>query len=164
MKDIVTAPMALKHLSDIIAVERAVFTTPWTSEMFRQEVDGMFGSRSIVALHGSRLAGYRIAWFIDREVHLVNIAVAPSYQRRGIGALLLSSLIEDALQDEMAFITLEVRESNAKAQEFYHRFLFRTIGVRKGYYSNNREDALLMALDLRDVKPGRDIGEGSSSR
>jgi len=74
----------------------------------------------------------------------------------------LSRLIEDALEREKAIITLEVRASNTAAQEFYRRFFFRAIGIRKGYYSDNREDALLMALDLASFSQRRHVSEGKS--
>ncbi len=71
-------------------------------------------------------------------------------------------MIEDALSTRKAIITLEVRASNEVAQAFYHRFLFRTIGVRKGYYADNREDALLMALDLASFSHRRRVVEGKT--
>jgi len=148
MANVTLAPMNESHIDEILAIEDAVFDAPWTREMFRQEVRGVFGSYATVALHDGSVVGYQIAWFIEEEVHLVNIAVDNGHQASGIGALLLRHLIEEAISRHKAIITLEVRASNQTAQSFYHRFFFRTIGVRKGYYSDNREDALLMALDL----------------
>lgn len=160
MTDIKLVPMKEAHIGRIVDIERSVFTSPWSEEMFVQEVRGVFGSRAIVAVMDAVVVGYRIAWFIDREVHLVNIAVADSHQNRGVGTLMLTDLVGDALRANMKLITLEVRESNEAAQAFYRRFLFRTIGIRKGYYSDNREDALLMMLDLDDA---RRKGHGESN-
>jgi ribosomal-protein-alanine N-acetyltransferase len=160
--DIKLKQMNDSHIGQVLAIERAVFDSPWTSEMFRQEARGLFGSYPTVAMIDGRVVGYQVAWLVEDEVHLVNIAVHKQYQERGIGALLLRHLIEDALSKRKAIITLEVRASNEVAQAFYHRFLFRTIGVRKGYYSDNREDALLMALDLTHFSHRRRVVEGKT--
>jgi ribosomal-protein-alanine N-acetyltransferase len=162
MTDVKLTLMNESHIAEILEIERSVFDTPWTGEMFRQEVRGVFGSQAIVALVGGQVAGYQIAWFIEDETHLVNIAVHKSYQAQGIGALLLNHLIDESLVRNKLIVTLEVRESNVAAQAFYRRFLFRTIGVRKGYYSDNREDALLMVLDLTASEHRRRLSEGRS--
>ena len=162
MENIKLAPMNESHIAPILAIERSVFDSPWTDEMFRQEGRGVFGSHAIVALVDDEVAGYQIAWFIEDEVHLVNIAVNEDYQGRGVGAFLIRELIERALERHMVIITLEVRASNASAQGFYRRFFFKAIGVRKGYYSDNREDALLMALDLTTLAYRRRVIEGKT--
>jgi ribosomal-protein-alanine N-acetyltransferase len=162
MTNVKLASMKESHIAEILEIETSVFDTPWTAEMFRQEVRGTFGSHATVAQVGGHVVAYQIAWFIEDEVHLVNIAVTKRCQERGIATLLLNYLIDEALSRNKLIITLEVRAGNAVAQAFYHRFLFRTIGVRKGYYSDNREDALLMALDLTDYSHRRGVGEGKS--
>ena len=153
MSDVKLVPMTDRHLASMMAIERAVFETPWTAEMFRQELRGVFGSYAMVAVLDDCVVGYQIAWFIEDEAHLVNIAVDTPHQGKGIGARMLRRLIEEALGRRCTIITLEVRASNEAAQGFYRRFFFKTVGVRKGYYSDNREDALLMALDLKAL-PG----------
>lgn len=162
MKNLKLAQMNESHIPGVLAIERRVFDTPWTQEMFVQEIRGVFGSYTTVALVDDRVIGYQIAWLIEDEVHLVNIAVDPSSQNHGVGTLLLNHLIEHARNQHKAFITLEVRASNAAAQAFYHRFMFHTIGVRRGYYSDNREDALLMVLDLSRLPDRSQVGEGKS--
>lgn len=142
--------MTVEDVSRILDIERRVFTTPWTAEMFLQEIQRGFGSRSFVATLSGEVVGYTVAWFIEDEVHLVNIAVDPSQQNRGIGSRLLTRIIDEALASRNRIVTLEVRASNVAAQLFYRRFLFRTVAVRRGYYSDNREDAFLMLLDLDD--------------
>lgn len=162
MSEIRLIPMTQAHVAEVSAIERTVFTTPWTAEMFRQEVKGIFGSKATVAVDANKVVGYQVAWFIEEEVHLVNLAVTPAYQKRRIGTLLLNELIEEALQDSKAIITLEVRASNLSAQEFYRRFFFRSIGLRKGYYSDNREDAMLMVMDLHTFAHRRRVVEGKA--
>jgi ribosomal-protein-alanine N-acetyltransferase len=156
-------PMNESHLPEVLAIEQSVFESPWNGDMFRQEIYGAFGSVPTVALMGQRVVGYRIAWFIEDEVHLVNIAVERRHQRLGIGTVLLDQLIDEAITRDMLLMTLEVRASNVSAQEFYRGFLFKAVGVRRGYYSDNREDALLMVLDLADFVRRRRMGEGKKS-
>ena len=163
MDDIKFVSMSSSHIPQVLDIERLVFTGPWTEEMFRHEVRGIFGSRAEVAAVDSRVIGYCIAWFIEQEVHLVNIAVTPQYQNRGIGRALLTRLLEEAAARRKQTVTLEVRQSNAGAQAFYRRFLFQAIGVRKRYYSDNREDALLMTLNLEDLVERGGAGEERSS-
>jgi ribosomal-protein-alanine N-acetyltransferase len=162
MSDVNLIPMNELHIPEVLAIERAVFDTPWTEEMFRQEVRGIFGTHATVALLDRNVVGYQVAWFIEDEVHLVNIAVAKRYQTRGIGARLLNRLLDEALAAKKIIVTLEVRSSNEGAQAFYRRFFFRTVGVRKNYYSDNREDALLMVLDLTSFPHRRDIRDAES--
>lgn len=162
MADLVLEKMTARHVSDVLAIERRVFATPWSEEMFLHEVRGSFGSRAVVAKLTGRLVGYAIAWFIDDEVHLVNIAVDLPYQALGVGSTLLIDLIDEALASDKRIITLEVRESNVEAQGFYRGFFFQTIGVRKNYYSDNREDALLMVLDLRRFARRGKTGDGGA--
>lgn len=156
MTDVDIQPMHISHLTEILEIEETVFTTPWTRRMFEHEIargGGGEGPRSyaVVAVEGDRVVGYVIAWFLVDEVHLVNIAVRKAYQERGVGSFLLSHLIEKACVAGKIIITLEVRESNTSAQAFYRGFMFRKIGVRRGYYTDNREDAALMALDLSPI-------------
>ncbi len=156
-------PMEMDHLEEILAIEEAVFTTPWTRGMFEQEilrrdVPRGPGSHVAVAIHEGEVIAYSIAWVLLDEVHLVNIAVRSDYQEKGIGTLLLKQIIDKACRTEKVIITLEVRESNTTAQAFYRGFMFHEIGVRRGYYSDNRENAVLMVLDLSPLIERRRLG------
>jgi ribosomal-protein-alanine N-acetyltransferase len=155
MTDVKITAMKESHVKDVVAIEQAVFDTPWTEDMFRQEIEGAFGSQAFVATMNARVVGYSIAWFFEEEVHLVNIAVHAAYRKRGVGNLLLDHLIHRALDRRMRIMTLEVRASNLPAQAFYRRARFRPIGIRKGYYSDNREDAVLMVLDMERMRERR---------
>lgn len=81
------------------------------------------------------------------EAHIVNIAIRQAYRHRGIGGLLLLKLINLALEEEVSIITLEVRKSNIKAQKFYGKYGFKIEGVRRGYYLDNKEDAVIMTTE-----------------
>jgi ribosomal-protein-alanine N-acetyltransferase len=146
-------PIEPAHITEILEIEKTLFSTPWTRGMFEQEIaarpgpDGP-GTYSVVATVDGRVAGYAVAWFIDEGVHLMNIAVRREFQRRGVGRQLLGDLIESASTGGKRFIVLEVRASNTAAQAFYRAFLFEDVGVRRRYYADNGEDAVLMARGL----------------
>jgi ribosomal-protein-alanine N-acetyltransferase len=154
------APIQSSHIPEILEIEKTLFATPWTRGMFEQEIaarpgpDGP-GTYSVVATVGDRVAGYVVAWFIDEGVHLMNIAVRREFQRRGIGRRLLADLVKTASAAGKRFIVLEVRAGNAAAQALYRTFLFENIGIRRRYYADNGEDAVLMALRLSSRSPRR---------
>lgn len=153
MEEIKIQPLARSHVSEILEIEKDHFATPWTRWMFEQEIvenpgpEGP-GTYAKVATVDGRVAGYAIAWFIQDGIHLMNIAVGRDFQRRGIGARLLHDLIGNGSAVHKHVIVLEVRASNAGAQAFYRRFGFDVVGVRRRYYVDNQEDAILMARHL----------------
>ncbi|MBI4266994.1 MAG: ribosomal protein S18-alanine N-acetyltransferase [Chloroflexi bacterium] len=109
-----------------------------------------FGKKSAVTpppQNSQYVAGFAGIWVMTDESHLTNIAVRQSYQRQGIGEMLLISVIELSAKLNANIVTLEVRVSNAPAQELYRKYGFTNVGLRKGYYTDNREDALLMSTD-----------------
>ena len=93
------------------------------------------------------ILGFAGMWFIVGEAHLTTIAVRETYRRRGIGELLLISAIELSIMRGWDMVTLEVREFNTPAQALYEKYGFKRVGVRRGYYTNNREDAILMSTE-----------------
>jgi ribosomal-protein-alanine N-acetyltransferase len=163
MIDVKIEPLNTSHIGPILEIEKTHFPTPWTRTMFEQELqkdprgEGP-GSHAVVAMHGGRLVGYAVAWFVDDGVHLLNIAVSKEFQRNGVGRVLLEDLIERAIAAKKLVIILEVRAGNAAAQEFYARFMFTNFGVRRGYYADTNEDAILMGLDLSELSDGRQRG------
>ncbi len=94
------------------------------------------------------VCGYIGMWLIVDEGHITNLAVHPAYRRRGIGRLLLKSLIQAGKRYGLRRLTLEVRRSNLAAQKLYMEFGFTTVGVRSRYYLDNHEDALIMWKEL----------------
>jgi len=140
--------MTTADIESVIAIERASFQFPWSTRFFLDELQ-VDCARSILAEIESRIVGYVLFWFLPEEVDIHNIAVHPHFRRQGIGRLLLEQVIAAARRQESLRVTLDVRFSNAPAQNLYRSFGFVTRGVRKGYYSDNGEDALVMALELR---------------
>jgi len=97
-----------------------------------------------VAEISGRLAGYLMAWKVVDQLHILNIATDPDFRRRGVGTALLFAAMEKAATWRMVEITLEVRESNREARTFYTGHGFTARGLRKGYYADNGEDAIVM--------------------
>lgn len=134
--------LAYADLPQVIAIERRAFPTPWSLAMFVLELSKPSGI-CLAALRGERIVGYMICSRYDRVWHLMNVAVDPRVRRRGVAAALLRRLFEEADEPEGQY-TLEVRTSNRPAIAMYERFGFQSAGRRRGYYHDNREDALIM--------------------
>jgi ribosomal-protein-alanine N-acetyltransferase len=130
-------------LPQVVAIERRAFPTPWSLAMFVLELSKPAGiCLAAVDDHG-QLVGYSICSRYDTIWHLMNICVDPDRWRQGIASEMLNSLLE-RIDDPTAQLTLEVRRSNTGAMELYERYGFRTAGVRRRYYQDNGEDALIM--------------------
>jgi [ribosomal protein S18]-alanine N-acetyltransferase len=129
-------------LPQVIAVERRAFPTPWSLAMFVLELSKPSGI-CLAALLRDRIVGYLICSRYDTVWHLMNVAVEPRLRRHGIATSLIERLFELADEPSEQY-TLEVRTSNDAAIRLYERFGFRSAGRRRGYYHDNREDALIM--------------------
>jgi [ribosomal protein S18]-alanine N-acetyltransferase len=136
--------LAYSDLPAVIAIERRSFPTPWSLAMFVLELSKPSGI-CLAAVEGDRLIGYLVCSRYDTVWHLMNVAVAPERRRGGIATTLIGHLFEHA--GAGAPFTLEVRMSNREAIAMYERFGFRSAGVRRRYYHDNGEDALIMWLE-----------------
>ena len=139
--------LELRDLDAIERIDRASYPTPWSRSMFATEL-AKPSSLSLGAYRDSgELVGYLI---ISRYVdawHVMNVAVAPAHRRRGIASALLERLFVETENDGNRGYTLEVRMSNGGAIRLYERLGFKRRGIRRGYYTDNREDALIMWRD-----------------
>jgi ribosomal-protein-alanine N-acetyltransferase len=138
--------LAMSDLNAIEQIERRSYTTPWSRSMFAGEL-AKPASLCLGAFERDELAGYMI---ISRYVdawHVMNIAVAPEFRRHGIATALLERLFELTEDNSLRGYTLEVRVSNEGAIKLYTRLGFHARGIRRGYYTDNREDALVMWRD-----------------
>jgi len=147
-------PMTLLHLEQAVEIERICFTDPWTRGMFRSELELGDLSYARAAMEGDRLVGYMLAVVIPEEIHLGNIAVRLEARRRGIAQMLLDDLMEAARREGVLRVTLEVRASNEIARNFYYRNDFIDIAIRKNYYRNPVEDAIVMLRSLPEDPNG----------
>ena len=148
------APMSVARIEEIVAIERAVFSDPWSREMFRSELELGGGTYARLAERGGRVVGYLCAVLVEDEAHLGNLAVAPADQRSGVGQLLLDDLLREAARQGVARLTLEVRESNEIARKFYRKNEFIDVAIRKNYYRSPVEDAIVMLRSLPEEKRG----------
>ena len=129
-------------LPEVIAIERRVFPTPWSLAMFVLELSKQSGI-CLAAVCEGRLVGYLICSRYDTVWHVMNVAVDTAHQRRGLASAMLAELY-DRVNDDDARFTLEVRRSNTVAIHLYEREGFRAAGMRRRYYQDNGEDALVM--------------------
>jgi len=153
-EDFALRPMRAGDLDAVTALERVCFSDPWSRQSFESEIDDPDNIHwARVALRDERLAGYVIGWFVLDEAHVANLAVAPMYRFLGLGRRLLLLSIGEARRRQARWLGLEVRPSNAAALALYQGLGFRLTGVRKRYYRDNGEDALVLTLDLTVSSP-----------
>lgn len=152
--------MTLEDIPDVMIIDHDAFTLPWTEEAFLNELKLNHFARYMVMEYEGRTIGYAGMWTIVDEAHITNIALLGTYRGRKWGERLLDELMKTASFMGMERITLEVRVSNEVAKSLYIKKGFQPAGIRKGYYSDNGEDALIMWADL---PPYREYGgeEGS---
>jgi ribosomal-protein-alanine N-acetyltransferase len=143
-------------LEEILAIENDSFPTPWTPGLFRSEMANPI-SRMVIgrSAAGGEVVGYAVFWRVADEIHLHNIAVRRDLRRGGIAATLLEEVLRRCRPEGARFVTLEVRRSNIAAQKLYERFGFAVSGVRRGYYTDTGEDALIMSADLEPDEVGK---------
>jgi len=139
--------MRRRHLRGIMAIERQVYPRPWSPNLFLSEMTESRNRCYLVARMDREVVGYGGIICYGEEAHITNVAVDPGCQRRGIASRLLRELIVNAVDLGAEAVSLEVRVTNWGAQRLYGRFGFRPVGVRKNYYQEINEDALIMWLD-----------------
>lgn len=144
---VLIADMTLDDIDGVQNVERSSFPAPWPANAFRNELTQNKNARYIVAREGERIVGYAGVWLMVDEAHITTFAVLPEHRRRRIGERMLQRLFEIAEEMGAEWLTLEVRVSNIGAQRLYEKYGFRRSGVRRRYYSDNSEDALIMWTD-----------------
>lgn len=142
--------MKVDDLPEVLSIERISFRTPWSENLFREELFSPV-CRSFVATMDGKVAGYVTFAIVLDEVHLRNISVHQDYRKCGIASKLLAHMIKISRENGLSWCTLEVRRSNISAIRLYEKFRFTTWGIRPRYYNDTREDALIMWADLRKL-------------
>jgi ribosomal-protein-alanine N-acetyltransferase len=137
-------PMKRRHLRSVVRIETQVYPRPWSHSLFVSELALRSTRAYFVAKVGRDVVGYAGLMMSMSEGHVTTIAVAPAWHRHGIGTRLLVAVSREAIARNATALTLEVRLSNRPAQELYKRFAYSAVGVRKGYYADTGEDALVM--------------------
>jgi [ribosomal protein S18]-alanine N-acetyltransferase len=140
--------MNLQDIDEVLQVEKRSFTAPWSRQAFMTELIDNHLANYVVAEYNGRVIGYAGVWMIIDEGHVTNIAVDPDFRGKHMGEKLLQTLMSVCIAHGGRKMTLEVRVTNYIAQKLYEKYGFERVGVRKGYYTDNREDALIMWADL----------------
>ncbi len=140
--------MRMDDLDAIMDIEPLIYTYPWTRGNFSDSLNS--GYTAQVLLEDEKIIGYSLMMLVLDEAHLLNLSVAKTYQRQGLGCTLLEHMVDVAKNKQMANMFLEVRQSNLSAIALYENMGFNEMAVRRHYYpaDNGREDAILMGLAL----------------
>jgi ribosomal-protein-alanine N-acetyltransferase len=141
---LIIQPMATADVAAVTRIERASFSTIWPSDAFYNELNTNRLAHYYVGRYDGRVVAYGGIWVILEDSHVTTLAVDPEHRGRGFGEVLLLRLIDEAIDRGAAWITLEVRESNAVAQRLYRKYGFTTVTMRTGYYTDDNESALIM--------------------
>lgn len=152
--------MRPEDVAAVMAIERRSFSSNWPRTAFERELSRNAMARYLVLeLTGEDgavgLAGFAGLWLMLDEAHVVTVAVLPEYRGRSFGSLLVHGLLDVATAHQMSVATLECRVSNTPARQLYARYGFYEVGLRKRYYSDNQEDAVIMTTEEFDSAPYR---------
>ncbi|MGF7059821.1 ribosomal protein S18-alanine N-acetyltransferase [Brassicibacter mesophilus] len=144
MSNILVREMEEKDVDGVLRIEELSFTTPWSKEAFVLEITTNKLAKYVIAERDGHIVGYGGVWLIIDEGHITNIAVESQYRGQGIGNFLVEKLIDICKERGITSLTLEVRKSNIVAQSLYKKYGFKECGIRPGYYSDTKEDAIIM--------------------
>lgn len=135
--------MNSSHIEDVFEVGKLSLKEAWNKESIEKELSNKL-AKYLVALDGNKVVGFVGMWIVFDEGDITNIAVHPDYRKQGIGDLLINNLISLCKENNINSLTLEVRESNIKAQNLYKKHEFKEEGLRKNFYDNPKENAIIM--------------------
>lgn len=144
---VVIGPMRLEDLPQIHAIEQVSFTSPWPPHAYKSELESNRLAHYLAARVGDTVAAYGGMWLMVDEAHITTFAVHPAWRRQRIGERLLLAFLDIAVGRGAHEATLEVRLSNLAARKLYEKYGFRPVGLRPRYYSDDREDALIMTTE-----------------
>ncbi len=146
-RDLEMKPMGVEDLDDVMQIEESSFPTPWTMGIFMREFELEFSHRYVFDFGGG-VAGYIVFWLIEGEVHIMSIAVRRDLRRFGFGTEIIERSLDAAKQLGGKYVFLEVREHNDAGIGLYKKMGFRIVYTRKGYYTDTKENALIMVRDI----------------
>ncbi len=141
--------MAKEHIDGVYEVESLSFATPWSKNSFMQELKNPLANY-LVILQGNKVAAFGGFWKVLDEGHVNNIAVHPDFRGKHLGDIIVKAMTDLAAEIDIKEMTLEVRASNTPAKNLYSKYGFKLLGIRKEYYLDNKEDALLMFKKIGD--------------
>lgn len=145
MQEFIIEKMNHHNIDDILQIEELCYGAHhWSRESFLTELSNQISSYHCILTPDKKCVGYMGIWKIIDEAHITNLSVHPDWQNKKLAHRLLLTSIEECYREKIKYITLEVRVSNKKATSLYEKFGFKSIGLRKKYYQDNNEDALIM--------------------
>jgi ribosomal-protein-alanine N-acetyltransferase len=145
-------PMRPSDLDAVCRIAEASFPVPWTRGTFLLEIERKWAVTRVVKTgKAEQVSGFVAYWIVSDEIHLHSIAVRPDLRRRGYARALIRDMLREAREHSVRTIWLEVRSSNRAALALYRDLGFEQEGIRHGYYTDNQEDAVIMALRLREA-------------
>ena len=143
--------MTLSDLPGVMEIENQAFSNPWSVDMVKKELSQEWSTILLAEEHtpaGWILRGFAIFWLVHDELHILNVATHRDVRRQGIGRQVMDAVIDFGRAHRCRIATLEVRRSNEPALALYRALGFRAVGMRPNYYTDNREDAVVMIMDL----------------
>jgi ribosomal-protein-alanine N-acetyltransferase len=143
------APVSVDELPSVALIERAAFTDPWSEKSFRDALSHPSIYFAAARSGAGEVLGYVVAWFVADEGQIANLAVAPEGWGKGIGRALLDAALREASVRDIAYVYLEVRDSNDRARRLYRSRDFEEVGRRRGYYRRPVEDAIVLRHMIR---------------
>ena len=152
-------PMRLEDLDEVLSIEKGSFPTPWSRNMFLEEMENR-NSRLVVFKIDGAIVGYVCFWSVMDEAHLLNIAVHPTKRNQGLGRYMMAEIEVLCAKEGLKRVILEVARRNVAARSLYRKSGFHSIGFRKNYYSVTKDDAIIMEKYL----PSSDMDQGESVR
>lgn len=150
INNLVIEEMKEEDIDGVFEVEKNCFEDYWSKDSFKKELNNNL-AKYLVAKVDEKIAGYVGVWFVVDEGHITNVAVHENFRGKKIGDKLIKRLVEVCKDNNIVSMTLEVRASNVVAQNLYRKYGFKMAGIRKEYYSNNKEDAIIMWNDIKEV-------------
>lgn len=142
--------MTRDDLPAVMAIQQVAFTNPWSLDMMSKELTQDWSTVLLIEETGAHepLRGFAVFWLVADEMHVLNVAVAGEHRRKGLGRMLLEAALAKGRAHQCRIATLEVRRSNGPAIALYGELGFRAVGMRPAYYTDNREDAVVMIKDF----------------
>jgi ribosomal-protein-alanine N-acetyltransferase len=148
--------MDCDDVPEVMVVDRQCFRTPWSENAYLSELKNA-AAYYLIARWDELLIGFAGAWLVMDEAHITTLGVHPEYRGRGFGERLFARMIDEAIRRGVRRASLEVRESNESARRLYEKYGFAAVARRRGYYSDNSEDAVVMWIDNLSSPRYRDL-------
>ena len=150
INNLIIEEMKENDIDGVFEVEKNCFEDYWSKDSFKKELSNNL-AKYLVAKIDNKVVGYVGIWFVVDEGHITNVAVHSDYRGKKIGDKLVKEMVELCKENNIVAMTLEVRASNTVAQNLYRKYGFKMGGLRKEYYSDNKEDAIIMWIQLNEV-------------